>query len=265
MNTSNSGLIYAGFCIADKIDIAGYKQQFPDMLVASTTRELYYQFSTTKYLYLLSYGLVVISDMDGAEIASLIDKIKPFAANTKESLKEDEFRVKISDEPGKMELTFDALSLGGFDHAVNKMIMMHLAQSVALDYYNSMSQSLLSELKDYTHYMQVHGKVKLSHRQALKFIGKSLSAKNNIAENLYILDGPETAWEDEYLDRLHNTLVKHFELIKRYREIDNTLKIIEDNLEVYISYNHHRESSRLEWIIILLIIIEVIDTFASKW
>jgi len=91
-----------------------------------------------------------------------------------------------------------------------------------------------------------------------------LNTKNTIAENLYILDSPDVAWENEYLDRLHDTLVRHFELVPRYREIDNTLKIVEDNLTVYMSYNHHRESSRLEWIIIILIIIEVLDTFASK-
>ncbi|MBR10876.1 MAG: hypothetical protein CMP48_24760 [Rickettsiales bacterium] len=265
MNTPNTGLNYAGFCIADKIDLTAYKHQFPDMLVMATSKELYYQFSTTKYLYLLSYGVVVFSDMGVAEIASQIEKIKPFTSNTKQSLKEDEFKVKVSEESNMIEMTFDALSLGRFDHAVNKMIMMHLAQSVALDFYNGMSQSLLSELKEYTQYMEIHGKVKLSHKKAMKFIGKSLNAKNGIAENLYILDSPETAWEDEYLDRLHTILAKHFELVQRYREIDSTLKIIEDNLEVYISYNNHRESSRLEWIIIILIIIEVIDTFASKF
>ncbi|MEQ8473037.1 MAG: RMD1 family protein [Marinoscillum sp.] len=261
---SSKQLLYTAYYIADKIDLASYKSNYPEKLVPAGSRELYYQFTETRFMYILSYGVIVFSDMERSEALEHIAKVTTFTFLLRESFREDELKVNLSSEDDHMELTFDDLKIGRFDHAVNKMIMMHLAQSVALDHFNGLSQGILSEVKSYTTYMQTYGKVKLGHKQALKFIGKSLNAKNSIAENLYILDSPETAWEDEYLNRLHMALLRHFELTQRNKEIDNTLRIIEDNLTVYISYNHHRESSRLEWIIIILIVIEVIDTFASK-
>jgi uncharacterized Rmd1/YagE family protein len=71
-------------------------------------------------------------------------------------------------------------------------------------------------------------------------------------------------WDDEYLDRLHIGLMKHFDLRLRFSEIEYTLQIIENNLRVFREITHQRESNTLEWIIILLILVEVFDLFISK-
>lgn len=257
-------LPYRAYHMADKLDVAKYKQTYPDCLIPSGARALYYQFDQQRFAYIVSYGAVVLAGFEDSAAKVFLDQLKPFATELHASFTEDDLMVIYTGKEQTLSLSFDTLTLGTLETATNKLVMMHLAQTVAMDHYNRQCQLLLSELKTYTLHMQTHGKVKLSHKKALKFIGKSLTAKNNIAENLYILDSPKVAWEDEYLDRLHAKLAQHFELVPRYREIDNTLKIIDDNLSIYISYNHHQESSRLEWIIIILIVIEVIDTFWSK-
>ena len=177
---------------------------------------------------------------------------------------EDQLQVFVqANEP--VTITFESLHINRFDHEVNKLIMLDLAQSVTLDYFNGEAQGLLREIKAYTEQMYEKGQVRLTKRKALKFMGKTLKTKNNITENLYIIDSPEKTWEDEYIDQLHRHLAQHFELTQRYRSVENTLRIVEDNLEVFISYNHQAESSRLEWIIIILIVIEVVDTILSKF
>ncbi|WP_258104528.1 RMD1 family protein [Marinoscillum sp. MHG1-6] len=258
-------IMYTAYCISDRLDLNGYKERFPENLISKGSRELYYEFNSGSHIFLLSYGVIVFSGMTDAQMEEYLDRISGFAINVRANPIKDDFQTRLSKDGVQIDLSFDALTLGRFDHSVNKLIMMNLAQSVALDHYNALSQYILGEIKSYTQYMQVHGKVKLGHRQALKFIGRTLNTKNNIAENLYILDSPEAAWQDEYLDRLHHILARHFELVQRNREIENTLKIIEDNLAVYTAYNHHRESSRLEWIIIILIVIEVLDTLLTKF
>lgn len=260
----NDKILYTAYHIADRIDVANYRLLHPEHLITKSSLELYYQLDITRYVYIVSYGAVVFAGMTKPDIEEYLKLLKASSIRPKSSATSDDLEILLGEREDEITLSFDTLALGTFNHSVNKMIMMHLAQSVALDHFNGLSQSILSEIKAYTHDMQVYGKVKLSQKKAMSFIGKTLNTKNTIAENLYILDSPDVAWENEYLDRLHDTLVRHFELVPRYREIDNTLKIVEDNLTVYMSYNHHRESSRLEWIIIILIIIEVLDTFASK-
>ncbi len=257
-------LNYAAFYLAERINLNQFKAAHPSGLEHSIGGELYYAPSTSKFLQIHSYGVVVFCNHTDDEIRTITENVGNYATTWMGAELRDDLNV-THDPDGVMSINFDHLTIGRFDHSVNRMIMMHLAQSVAMDHFNLISQNLLGSIKEYTSYLGKHGKISLSEKKALKFIGRTLSAKNNIAENLYIFDSPDNTWEDEFLDLLHKKLVNHFELAPRYKSIEGTLKIIEDNLDVHISYNHHRESSRLEWIIIILIVIEVVDTLLSKF
>ena len=150
------------------------------------------------------------------------------------------------------------------DEKVIRIAMFNLAQSVALDYYHDVSENLLTEIKGFTRDLETTGKLSLGRKNMMKFIGKALNTQNDIADNIYIFDAPDLVWDDEYLDKLHIGLMKHFDLRVRFSEIEYTLRIIEDNLSVFREISHQRESSILEWIIIALILVEVFDLIISK-
>ena len=143
--------------------------------------------------------------------------------------------------------------------------MFNIAQSVALDLYHEVTENLLTEIRGFTSQLETTGKLSINRRNMLKFIGKALNTQNDIADNIYIFDAPELVWDDEYLDRLNKGLMKHFDLRVRFSEIEYTLRIIEDNLRVFREISHQRESNTLEWIIIILILVEVFDLIISKF
>ncbi|MBN2868909.1 MAG: RMD1 family protein, partial [Flavobacteriaceae bacterium] len=60
-------------------------------------------------------------------------------------------------------------------------------------------------------------------------------------------------------------LKQSFDLHARYRLIHDRIEIIKENLELFKDIMDHRESSTLEWIIIILIVIEVFDLFVAKF
>ena len=263
MEISDRKLQYKAYSVADQIDLKSFKAITQYEIISSSSSELYLQVHKGQYIYLFSYGAVVLSNFSNNEEATLLNSLKDLARGWKPIPLNEEIQA-IVNEDKPLDVSFEVLTVQRLDHDVNKMIMFSLAQSVTLQHYNDRSQYLLSEINEYTDVMRVRGKIKLHQKGTLKFIGKMLSTKNNIAENLYILDIPETAWEDEYIDKLLKNLSAHFEISQRHRAIENTLKIIEDNLSVFISYHRQRESSRLEWIIIILIVIEVVDALISK-
>ena len=57
---------------------------------------------------------------------------------------------------------------------------------------------------------------------------------------------------------------KTYDLKDRYRSIHDQIEIVKENLELFKDIMHHRQSSTLEWIIIILILVEVIDMFILK-
>ena len=91
-----------------------------------------------------------------------------------------------------------------------------------------------------------------------------LNVKNQIAENLYIFDAPDSTWESEQLNSLNQELQKTFDLKIRYRNIYERIEIVKENLQLFKDIMYHTESSRLEWIIIVLILVEVLDLFVLR-
>jgi uncharacterized Rmd1/YagE family protein len=97
-----------------------------------------------------------------------------------------------------------------------------------------------------------------------KFIGRTLNLKNRIAENLYIFDSPDETWEDENLNKLDIGLKKTFDLQVRFRNISEGLAIVKENFELFKDLLQARNSILLEWIVIILILIEVLNLIIDK-
>jgi len=146
-----------------------------------------------------------------------------------------------------------------------KSAMLNTAHSVAMDFYSQRVHELLYEINRFTTEMEMEGSISISRKNMLRFIGRTLNSKNRIVENLFIFDSPDTTWDDEYLDKIHRGLARTFELQIRFKEIEYTFKVVEDNLSVFRELYLHRESSKLEWIIIVLICIEVFDLILGKF
>jgi uncharacterized Rmd1/YagE family protein len=83
-------------------------------------------------------------------------------------------------------------------------------------------------------------------------------------EHLYVFDSPDMIWDDPDLTKLDADLKQTFDLRNRNRHLHDRLDIIKENLELFKDIWDHRESSMLEWIIILLILVEVVDLFLVK-
>lgn len=141
---------------------------------------------------------------------------------------------------------------------------LNVSQSVALDLYLQQTNTLLVETNHHTQMLERKGKLDLSGRNLKKYIGRTLNIKNQISQNLYIFDSPEETWEDEELNGLDYSLKKTFDLQVRFRTIQDGLGIVKENLELFKDILQYRNSTQLEWIIIILILIEVVNLFFEK-
>ena len=108
------------------------------------------------------------------------------------------------------------------------------------------------------------GKIFMGGIKLKKYIGRTLNLKNRISANLYIFDSPEETWEDENLSKLDIGLKKTFDLQARFRTIREGLEIVKENLELFKDLLQYRNSIVLEWIIITLILVEVINLLLEK-
>lgn len=248
--------------VANQLDLKGIKTFLELKPIADSSSELFYSFGSDKYQYYFNYGVVVFSGHTDEEIKLAIEAIHSFYRNPLPYWLRDDHEITV--ENGDMKFEFNRVVVNRLDAKVYRIAMFNIAQSVALDRYHEITENLLTEIRGFTNYLETNGKLKISRKNMLKFIGKALNTQNDIADNIYIFDAPELVWDDEFLDKLHQGLMKHFDLRVRFSEIEYTMRIIEDNLSVFREISHQRESNTLEWIIILLILVEVFDLFISR-
>lgn len=248
--------------VANQLDLKGIKSFLDIKPLADTSSELFYSLAPDKYQYFFNYGVIVFTGYTEEEIKVAVKAIHPFVKSPNGWLRDDhEVTVR---EGAPVDFLFDQVIVDHIDEKVVRVCMINLAQSVALDHYHHTSENLLTEIRSFTNHLEATGKLKISRRNMMKFIGRALNTQNDIADNIYIFDAPELVWDNEYLDSLHKGLMKHYDLRVRFSEIEYTLRIIEDNLHMFREIYSQRESSLLEWIIILLILVEVVDLFLSK-
>ncbi|HEX8516533.1 MAG TPA: RMD1 family protein [Bacteroidia bacterium] len=248
--------------IADSIDIKTFRAANETNLIHSDSDELFYETGPYQYVYVFRYGVVAFCNYDEKAMAGFISTAAPYCKNAFEMQLNDEFFVETNATENKFGHNKIELIRTSVDAL--RIIMLNVSQSVALDYYSNQTELLLQETNEHTLYLERKGKLDIAGSKLNKVIGKIINFRNKINENLYIFDSAPETWEDEDLYRIDMELKKTFDLQSRYRNIQEELEIIKENLSLLIDLMHQRKSSFLEVIVIVLILVEVLNLIIEK-
>jgi required for meiotic nuclear division protein 1 len=248
--------------IADSIDIKSLKAAFKGELVYGDADELFYAVSKERFVYIFKYGVVSFLNYEPTDCTAFLQFVEPFCKNRFTDTLSDEFVVETGVQ--ERRISHNKIEIVSAEPKTLRMIMLTVSQSVALDYYSQQTVQLLEDTNYHTQLLEKKGRLAISGKNLKKYIGKTLLLKNRISQNLYIFDSPPETWEDERLDKLHIELKRNFDLTERFRGVTEGLGIVKENLELFRDILQYRNSVFLEWIIIALIAIEVLNFFLEK-
>lgn len=248
--------------IADSIDVRAFRGSYKEGIYRYDADELFYKTSEAAFVYVFKYGVVCFLNYEEGPRRAFIQLLAPYCKNVFEQPLNEEFEVEAEAKENK--LGFNKIEIIKPDVEVLRLIMLNVSQSVSLDYYLELTNLLQEETHSHTRTLERKGRLDISGKNLKMYIGKTLNLKNRIAENLYIFDSPPETWEDENLNRLDQGLKRTFDLQERYRDIREGLEIIKENLELFKDLLQYRNSTFLEWIVIILVALEVIDLLIEK-
>ena len=248
--------------VADSIDVKGFKSTFKAELIHSDADELFYKTDTDQYIYIFKYGVVCFLNYDPIRISAFLRLISAYCKNTFEESLSEEFQIEINAKENK--IGNNKIDIINADINAIRLVMLNVSQSVALDYYFDQTTRLLEGTTQHTQVLERKGRLDISNINLKKYIGKTLILKNRIAENLYIFDSPPETWEDEALNKIDLQMKRTFDLQERFRNIQEGLNIIRENLELFRDLLQYKNSNMLEWIVIILILVEVLNIFLDK-
>lgn len=109
------------------------------------------------------------------------------------------------------------------------------------------------------------GKIVLSRKEMRKMIGQLFLERHSINLQCDMLGSPDFFWENPELEPLYLMTSHHFELDKRIKVLNAQLSFVHELFDMLGNELNHTHSSRLEWFIIWLIIIEVTLTLVKDF
>ena len=245
--------------VAESFNIKKFRTDFRSEAHSGTNSEVFYVLDNNRYLYLFDYGVIVLANYDVVSKSEFISFIKKYATDPIDLDLFEEYEITTQENLERPVVKNNFVTVSKIDPSLMRIVMLNIAQSVALEHYEVLTDELIASSKHYIVELEQTGKLSISKTNLLKYIGKVLNVKNSIVDNLYILDDPNLVWDNEELNLLNKQLKTNFDIHPRFKDLDYRLQIVENNLRLFTDVLNVRESSRLEWIVIILILIEVVN------
>lgn len=261
--------------IAEIFKLKELRDRFTQRPTEFSNYEMVIRYSDDSYMFVYKYGSVVFfnvpDEVQERELRVLKEyRVLPRSADVVVS--SDVFLLEVKPElaavtnstPAPSQVFFDRIVTGALSYQMIRIACMLLAESTALEYYETLIENLLDKANAYSKKLQDKGQMLESSEDLIKFIGTCLDTKQEIISNLYIVDSPEETWESVELDKLHQELKIMLEVDTRYRALEYKIKIIQESLEVIVDLSKSKKATKLEVVIIALIAFEIVLSL-FKW
>ncbi|CAN1798464.1 Protein RETARDED ROOT GROWTH-LIKE [Linum perenne] len=162
--------------------------------------------------------------------------------------------------------TLDTWMEAGLDHIMLQYLNIDgirtigsvLGQSIALDYYGRQVDGMVAEFTDINRGMEKTGTFSMDSKKLFQLVGKANSNLADIILKLGLFERSDIAWKDAKYGQIWEYLRDEFELTQRFASLDFKLKFVEHNIRFLQEILQNRKSDFLEWLIIVLISVEIV-------
>ena len=211
--------------------------------------------------YVFEYGVVVLWGMDYDDEQRFIDAILPFAQTPLTSPKEDTIEFKQDSSVELIRVSHDVI-VTNEDTLLIRLALSHaLAQSVKLEEFEVSVEETITKTQYIPLALANEGVVPLSRKEVSKERGKLFLTKSRIHLQYALVDNPDFSWEYPELENYYLSLLRYFEVRQRIDVLNLKLETIQELLDMLADDQKHKHSSMLEWIIIILIAVEIVLFF----
>ena len=215
--------------------------------------------STGKSIYVFPFGSIVFMNCEYHEIMDVIHYLghieKSLAPITTLDFSDD-YKIEILPNE-KPAINNDNLITPRELSYQREIVGTVLAKSVALERIEIDIDKLLDEIEDIVNYLQ-RGYLTVSDKKLAKMSARILGFRLSTISYIMLLDKPEITWMNEEAEILFDKLSPLFELTDRCENIRLKSEMLMDITEVFTELAHAKRGNRLEWAIIILIMIEIV-------
>lgn len=207
-----------------------------------------------EHIFFFPYGACVFWGMPTERISQILQEIATFETGRLEEIEIDAFNYFY----GPAKVVEDEIFLP--DNEVRtKLAFSHgLAQSVKLGTFETRTLKTFNSVQNIPESLATQGEIPLSKKEIRRKMGQLFVERSSINLHVNALDMPEIFWEYPELEPYYTMMANYLDIKTRVEGLNKRLEIIHELFEMLGNELNHQHTSRLELIIILLIVIEVL-------
>lgn len=204
------------------------------------------------------YGAIVLFGINPLEEVAFINNLQPLITKP---FKESEFEeVQIRLNPDSKEVITDngVIELKEFSVERLQIVADVLSKSVILSHYENTIARVFDKIEPIAASIKRFGNGRHGGEDLLKLIGNNIMVQQTMIGLVEIEDKPEQLWDFPILERLYVRLEDEYEIRERNKTLERKLELISHTAQTVLDLMQHKSAVRVEWYIVILIVIEVL-------
>ncbi|CAN7620240.1 RMD1 family protein [Paenibacillus sp. LjRoot56] len=213
-------------------------------------------------VFVFSFGSVVfVNHLDKGEIASFLKFIQTFEPDIdlQHSEKYTENYRLHTEQIANMELTDKYVVVAEFEPYYPELISTVLAKSVALEKIEEQLGKIHDSLEIMIDRLE-KGKLRVGNKELARTTAQIVRHEYNTLAYIMILDKPDLTWSNSSAGHFYDEMIEFFELSDRFKILKSKTDILYHILEGFSNISHSIRGLFVEWIVVILIVIEVVLT-----
>jgi uncharacterized Rmd1/YagE family protein len=241
--------------LGDRIDTSGLEQT--DVLA---TAPLAFRAGKDGIVILFRYGVAVLFDLSVLEEDEVVRGLQARIIGPIEPREDETATIQISPDKDEQILPGGPIQLRTLTPEHMIVIADALAKSVVLARDEREVSSVIEVIEPFARQLAEKGRTPGGRRAILKYIGNAMLVQHRVSGRVAVAEKPDVVWDRPDLERLYARLQDEYELKERADALSRKLAVISDTAEMLTDMIDTKRSLRLEFIIVLLILFEIVIT-----
>lgn len=217
-------------------------------------------FGKRNEIFIFEYGVIVMWGYSIREEQSFLIDLSNFENEklSNEDIQIEEFNYYIT-KSYQPRIYNDFITLSDDSNYMLKLSISHaIGQSVKISLFEELVNNTIEDTQDIPQQIADTGKVEMNRNEIMKSIGELFILRININLHGSVLDSPELMWVEPQLEPIYQATRGYLEINQRVELLNQRLEVISDLLQMLKEQLGHSHEKNLEYIVILLVGIEVV-------
>jgi uncharacterized Rmd1/YagE family protein len=240
--------------LGERIDLKGF-----EAAQRLASNPLLISAGDSQHAALFRYGTVVLFGLSPLQEVTFLNQLAPLVGQPYAKRETEDTKIRV--DPGSEEqIAGGEIVLREATLERLQVIADVLAKSVVLAYYEASLAGVFDAVEPFALGLRHGGRTTPRDRDLLRYIGDTLLMQHKMVGRVEVGEKPDVTWDLPEIYRLFTRLEDEYELQERRLALERKLDLISRTVETLVDLLQNKRALRVEWYIVLLIVIEIFLT-----